>query len=177
MRLVISDTGQVNYLILIGQVEVLASLFEKVLMPRVVLAELLDEDAPREVRMFFREVPVWMEVADLPDLSTVADDSLSRLDDREKAAIILATAMKADLLLMDDREGVVAARRAGLAVTGTLGVLDMAAERGLVDLDQAFHRTEAYNVPLSRADLGSASGKARSDARGISEAPVQSEHR
>ena len=38
---------------------------------------------------------------------------------------------------MDEREGVEEARRLGLAVTGTLGVLDRAAERGLIDLTSA----------------------------------------
>ena len=38
---------------------------------------------------------------------------------------------------MDEREGVEEARRLGLAVTGTIGVLDRAAERGLVDLESA----------------------------------------
>jgi len=43
----------------------------------------------------------------------------------------------ADPLLMDDREGVIAARREGLAVTGTLGALDPAAERRLLSLGEA----------------------------------------
>jgi predicted nucleic acid-binding protein len=38
---------------------------------------------------------------------------------------------------MDDREDVEEARRAGLSVTGTLGALDRAAEKGLVDLPSA----------------------------------------
>lgn len=45
--------------------------------------------------------------------------------------------MRADLLLIDDRKGVDVARRQGLRVTGTLGVLDLAAERGLVDFGEA----------------------------------------
>jgi predicted nucleic acid-binding protein len=39
--------------------------------------------------------------------------------------------MNADLLLVDDRKGVYVARQQGLRVTATLGVLDLAAERGL----------------------------------------------
>lgn len=39
---------------------------------------------------------------------------------------------------MDDREGVLVARREGLTVTGTLGVLGLAAGRGLLDLRLAF---------------------------------------
>jgi predicted nucleic acid-binding protein len=45
--------------------------------------------------------------------------------------------VKADLVIMDEREGVGEARRLGLVVTGTLGVLDRAAERRLVDLTSA----------------------------------------
>jgi predicted nucleic acid-binding protein len=41
---------------------------------------------------------------------------------------------------MDDRAGVVAARALGFAVVGTLGVLDAAARRGLVDLAEALER-------------------------------------
>jgi predicted nucleic acid-binding protein len=54
------------------------------------------------------------------------------LDEGEIAAIALATSLPADLLLMDDRKAVIT-RLKGLRVTGTLGVLDVAAERGLVD--------------------------------------------
>ena len=56
------------------------------------------------------------------------------LDSGEHDAILLVLRLKADLVLMDDREGVDEARRLGLAVTGTLGVLDRAAERGLIEL-------------------------------------------
>jgi hypothetical protein len=41
--------------------------------------------------------------------------------------------LDADLLLMDDRKGTIAAHRLGIRATGTLGILDRAAERGLVD--------------------------------------------
>ena len=46
---------------------------------------------------------------------------------------------------MDDRAGVAVAYRYGLAVTGTLGVLDLAARRGLVDLATAFTKLKATN--------------------------------
>lgn len=46
-------------------------------------------------------------------------------------------------MLVDDREGVGVARRRSLAVTGTLGVLDLAARCGLIDLAAAFERLKA----------------------------------
>ncbi|MFZ2107282.1 MAG: DUF3368 domain-containing protein [Roseiarcus sp.] len=72
-----------------------------------------------------------------------SSDDLAALDAGERDAIALALATKADLLLMDDHDGVTAARRRGFAVTGTLGLLDLAARKGLVDLAAAFTRLKA----------------------------------
>ncbi len=41
---------------------------------------------------------------------------------------------------MDDREGVKAALRKGLDTTGTIGILNLAGKRGLLDLADAFAR-------------------------------------
>ena len=49
----------------------------------------------------------------------------------------MAATLHADLLLMDDRKGVKAARGKGLRVTGTLGILELATRAGLVDFAQA----------------------------------------
>ena len=46
---------------------------------------------------------------------------------------------------MDDRDGVNAARRKGLAVTGTLGLLAIAAAAGLLNLGEAFDRIKRTN--------------------------------
>lgn len=76
----------------------------------------------------------------------------------DAAAIALATSLGADLLLLDDRRGAVAAERAGLRITGTLGVLDIAAEKGLVNFTEAILRLEATSfrrpVELMNALLG-----------------------
>jgi predicted nucleic acid-binding protein len=41
---------------------------------------------------------------------------------------------------MDDRRGVKVARGKGIEVTGTLGVLGLAGQRGIIDLAEAFER-------------------------------------
>jgi predicted nucleic acid-binding protein len=76
------------------------------------------------------------------------------LDEGEAAAIALATSLGADLLLMDDRKGAIVARSKGLRVTGTLGVLDIAAERGLVDFAQAINRLRrtTFRIPGALLD-------------------------
>lgn len=64
------------------------------------------------------------------------------LDAGEEDAIALAMDLNADLILMDDREGVLIARSKGFRVAGTLGILSMAAERRLVNPAEAFERIE-----------------------------------
>src|SRR5262249_53485619 len=82
--------------------------------------------------------PGWLDVR--PAHPGADDVARAKLDEGERAAITLALAVKAELVLMDDREGVGIARGRGLAVTGTLGVLDLAARRGLIDFAAAFER-------------------------------------
>jgi predicted nucleic acid-binding protein len=61
--------------------------------------------------------------------------------------------MHADLLLMDDRRGRYAAKQLGLRVTGTLGILDLAAERGLVDFASAIRKLEGTSFRRPEALL------------------------
>jgi predicted nucleic acid-binding protein len=76
------------------------------------------------------------------------------LDEGETAAIALAISLDADLLLMDDRKGVIVARGKELRVTGTLGVLDLAAQRGLVNFAQAVNRLRrtTFRIPEGLLD-------------------------
>jgi predicted nucleic acid-binding protein len=143
VKLVIADTGPVNYLLLIGHIDILPALFEKVIIPSVVSDELADPKAPIPVQNWIANAPAWVEVRSAT--GSFHDESLSRLDAGEEAAIILAVELNADLLLMDDREGVIAARRKGFRVAGTLGVLSMAAQRALLNLPEAFERLKRTN--------------------------------
>jgi predicted nucleic acid-binding protein len=139
--LVIADTGPINYLVLIGQAELLPKLFERIFLPAPVRRELADPDAPAEVRPWIANPPGWLDIRE-----TDAAPALSAgLDQGEAAVIALAAALKADLLLIDDRAGVMAPRAKGFRVTGTLGVLDLAAERGLVDIADAIRQLEGTN--------------------------------
>jgi predicted nucleic acid-binding protein len=141
MRPVVADTGPLNYLVLINAIELLPRLFTKVYAPTAVRAELLDPDAPPIVRAWATQPPPWLDVR---PVSTVIDNpAWGDLDIGEREALALARILSAELVLMDDRAGVAVAQQQGLTVTGTLGVLDVAARRGLVDLADAFARLRA----------------------------------
>jgi predicted nucleic acid-binding protein len=62
MRLVVADTGPLNYLVLIEAIELLPKLFEKVFVPAAIRAELVDQDAPAVVRTWAAQPPAWLEV-------------------------------------------------------------------------------------------------------------------
>jgi predicted nucleic acid-binding protein len=149
MQLVVADTGPLHYLVLAGDIELLPKLFEHVLVPRVVRDELADAEAPQTVRDWIAHAPGWLDVQ--PDHPGDDDVAVAKLDEGERAVIALALTVKADLVLMDDRDGVDVARRRGLAVTGTLGVLDLAARRGLIDLAAAFEQVRWACSILQRA--------------------------
>ena len=80
-----------------------------------------------------------------PRSDSPIDAELDNLDAGEKAALALAASYAADLVLMDDREGVRIARKKGFRVIGTLGVLQLAASRGLIDLADSFERLKRTN--------------------------------
>ena len=141
MRVVVADTSPLQYLVLTGDIDLLPRLFEAVAIPAVVHAEMLHRGAPPAVRMWAGAPPRWLTVS----AATKVGADLPQLDAGEHAAITLALAIGAELILLDDRAGVAAALAQGLAVIGTLGVLDRAARRGLVDLETAFTRLQATN--------------------------------
>jgi predicted nucleic acid-binding protein len=144
MRLVVADTGPINYLVLIDAIGVLPKLFERIFVPVAVHAELIDTEAPEKVRAWIGQAPAWLEVMPNPESDNASPEERT-LDEGERAAIALARAVSADLVLMDDRAGVAVAQRYGLAVTGTLGVLELASRRGLIDLASALTRLKTTN--------------------------------
>ena len=60
--IVVSDTSPINYLVLIGEIELLAQLFTRVLAPETVARELLHPGAPEAVRRWANQPPAWFEI-------------------------------------------------------------------------------------------------------------------
>jgi predicted nucleic acid-binding protein len=94
------------------------------------------------VRAWIEDLPEWVKVLTAPESD---DPILGKLDPGERAAIALGLSLKADLTLIDERKGTAAALTKGFEVTGTLGVLDLAATRGLVNLRDALDRLTRTN--------------------------------
>ncbi|MEA2162738.1 MAG: hypothetical protein QOK37_865 [Thermoanaerobaculia bacterium] len=135
---VVSDTSPINYLVLIELQDLLPTLFEQVLIPGAVRRELQSPYAPAEIKKWMASSPSWLEFREVRN--PPAD--LRQLDAGEREAITLAQTTSTALILLDEKRGRQAARERGLSVIGTLGVIDLAARRGLVSLLDAVKKLE-----------------------------------
>jgi predicted nucleic acid-binding protein len=138
---VVADAGPPHYLILIDAIDVLPRLFGRVLIPDIVAVELSQAATPLAVRTWMQSAPPWLERRLMPEPFGVS----TQRGAGERAAIELAQSVGAQLLLIDDRAGDLAARACGLETTGTVGVLLRAAPLGFVDLATAFSHLRSTN--------------------------------
>jgi predicted nucleic acid-binding protein len=134
--IVVADTSPLNYLVLIGAQDVLEALYESVVVPLSVCAELIDPETPAVVREWICQPPVWLKI--VPD--PAQDGSLDTLDPGERAAIALALSLPVNRVLIDEARGRKEAERRNLKVTGTVGVLAAAHQNGPLDFDTAIAR-------------------------------------
>lgn len=136
--IVIADSSPINVLVRIGCIDVLPKLFSNVLIPPEVRDELADSRTPEVVREFIARLPEWIEIR-----AASRVEAIPPLDKGEEAAIALAIDVRADALLIDERDGRREAKARGLVIVGTLGVLEAAAQRDLVALTDVFQRLRA----------------------------------
>jgi len=134
---VVSDTGPLNYLLLIEAIDLVPALYGPLLVPDVVAADLRHPGAPAAVRSWISRPPAWASLE-----RTAGPLNIPGLDPGEEATLSLAQERHIALLLMDERKGRQAATARGLRVTGTLGVVEAAAARGLISLPDALRRLQ-----------------------------------
>lgn len=143
MSVVVSDTSPLHYLILCGAEALLPRLFERVVIPPTVFAELQQPNTPAAVQKWMQSRPAWVAIQ-----KPSAIDATLQVDAGEREAISLAREIHAAAVLIDDRAGRVAATQCGLTVVGTLGLLEQASMRGWVVLPDALERLQGTNARL-----------------------------
>jgi predicted nucleic acid-binding protein len=137
---VIADTTPLRYLVVLGHVELLPTLFGQILIPPAVAGELHHPQAPAVVRAWVARPPSWLTIR---ASQLTPDARLLALDAGEREAILLAQELQATLFLVDEQEGRKEAARRDLTTMGTLRVLELAAERGLVDFPTVLSQLQA----------------------------------
>jgi predicted nucleic acid-binding protein len=130
--IVVSDTSPILNLARIGRLELLPSLYRRVLNPSAVFDELAKSKSDLPPAFEPASTP-WLIVATALDQNRVRE-LRQDLDAGEAEAIVLAIERRADLVLVDERRGRRTANAAGLTVTGLLGVVARAKQAGLIKL-------------------------------------------
>lgn len=134
--IVVSDTTPVISLMKIGKLDLLQKLFNEIQIPAAVYQELVSnpqfETEAEQIRKsgFIKQVSVEdMRAVDLLRRAT-------GLDLGESEAIILSDFCRADLLLMDEDKGRQIARRMGIHLMGTIGMLRVAYEEKFLSYEE-----------------------------------------
>ncbi len=116
---VVSNASPLIGLSNIGQLEILRDVFGEVIVP------------PAVGREFGEELPGWITVK-APENRPLVQALLDSLGDGESEAIALAIELNADFLILDDLKARKIARKLGVRVIGTAGLLLLAKRRGVI---------------------------------------------
>lgn len=126
---IVCDTSPITNLLQIGQLDILKTLFNEIIIPQSVYTELVNYENQKD-ELKSRS---WIIVKAAQDKSEV--QSLEKeLDTGEAEAIVLAKEIKADVLIIDERKGRKIAEQYGLKIIGLLGILISAKKKGHLDL-------------------------------------------
>lgn len=98
--IVISDTSPICYLVLIDAVDLLPQLYDRVIIPQAVCLELAASGVPTVLREWINNSNGLI----VQSVEIVNDEYLSSLDFGERHAIFLAEKLKADLIILDEKE-------------------------------------------------------------------------
>jgi predicted nucleic acid-binding protein len=130
--IVVSDSGPIIHLGMIGRMGLIHDLFGEILIPGAVYREVVEVGAglPGSLEL---QAASWATVVEPTRGTPVSKLLESELDPGEVAALILALERHAELLLVDDLAARQAATRLGLSVIGTVGILLAAKKRNRVD--------------------------------------------
>jgi hypothetical protein len=128
--IVISDTSPFIALLNINKIEILHTLYGKIIIPNRVREELFRNKFNQKaiLELIGKE---YLQVFELTD-RILYHSLIQYLDSGESEAIALAVELNADLLLIDEKKGRLEAEKQGLKVIGTLGILIDAKRKDLI---------------------------------------------
>lgn len=145
--IVVSDTSPLNYLILIHAIELLPKIFDEIYVPPKVIEELGRSKTIQVVKQWVQSPPAWLKISTPRKPLEFA----VRLDPGEAHAISLAKELRATAVLIDEKKGRRVARQEGLDAVGTITVLELAAQKSLIELKPALDALEQTTFRISAA--------------------------
>jgi predicted nucleic acid-binding protein len=147
--LIVSNTGPLIALDACKQLELLRSLYTRIVVPEEVERELATGGTTALLTGLTHDHRAWIEV--LPLTNRPAQALLDRLDVGEAAVITLALEIRASLVLIDEKKGLKIAREEGLTAHGSVKVLLLAKKRGLLaEFRPHLHEMHSKGIRLTQ---------------------------
>ncbi len=128
--IVISDTTPISNFIQIDKLYLLKDIYEKIIIPQEVYNELMELEEFGFSMSFLIESD-WISI-ETPQNTNLIQNLSRDLDLGEVQAIVLAIEKTNSFLLIDEKQGRSEAERLNIPIIGTLGVLLIAKERGMI---------------------------------------------
>lgn len=128
---VVCDTNILIDLSKIRKLDLLRELFKKVIIPIEVKKELFISQKNRIEDDISKAIDEWIKVERVKDLY-VLENLKIHIDEGEAACVVLYTETKADILAVNDLKARGIAHALGIKVIGTLGILRLAKDKGLI---------------------------------------------
>jgi predicted nucleic acid-binding protein len=147
MPKVVSNTTPLISFLKIGKLEILRDLYGEILVPQAVFNEI----EAGKTKEFYTDISQtgWIRIEKIKDRRALT--YFLDLDSGEAEAIVLAVENNADLILLDETLGRFHAKHAGLKITGTIGILLKAKQKGYIsELKPLLHELRRKNVWLSK---------------------------
>ncbi len=146
---VVADSTSLIGLCQIGLLSVLHQLFGEVCIAPAVYAEVVEKGKGKPGSGEVKQAD-WIRVGKIRN-SLAVSMLKTYLDPGEAESIVLAAEIKADLLILDEKNGREIAEEQGIKIAGTAAILKRAAEKGLIsDLKSALDKLQASGFRLSR---------------------------
>ncbi|WP_414542256.1 DUF3368 domain-containing protein [Nostoc sp. CCY0012] len=128
MTVVCNATPLINFAA-INRLDILKAAFGQIVIPQAVCDETTVAGFPASEFVLQAISAKWLQV--LP-ISSIAPNIPPELDEGEREAISLALETSETQILLDEREARQVAQSLGLQVVGTLGILLLAKNRGII---------------------------------------------
>ena len=128
MPKIVSNTTPLISLMKISELEILKKLYSEIFIPQAVYKE-IEAGKNKEFYQDLSKIK-WIKIKSIKDKLSV--NYFLDLDAGEAEAIVLASELGADKIVLDEKLGRFYAKHAGLKVTGTIGVLVKAKRVGLI---------------------------------------------
>lgn len=134
--IVVSDTTPIISFIKIGRLDLLEKLFVDVLVPEAVFRELTANEAFKEEAEIVKNAS-FIKIQPIKNKQALEIlQATSGLDDGESEAIVLSGEQNSDVLIIDERKGRKVAKKLGIKITGTLGILVQSCNENLISSDE-----------------------------------------